>query len=132
MGWIELGVGRRIDHSLNRMAVRADHGRVGSGTVVEQMIEVGSWEFDGDSLRTALTRCPVCQHPERNHMEWTYGSMPRTSMTDIRLVIILITTRLRSETLDETSSLRSSPLSALRPLVITSSRLTRLETLLAL
>ena len=96
MGWIEPGVGRMIDHSLNRTVGVADHGTAGWGTVVERMIEVGSWVFDGDSLRTALTRCPVCQHPERNHMDWTYGSMPRTSMTDIGLVVILVTTSLRS------------------------------------
>lgn len=124
MGWIELGVGRMIDHNLNRTVGVVDHGRVGWGTVVEQMIEVGSWEFDGDSLRTALTRCPESQPVHTRFLQGAYGSMPRTSMTDIRLVIILITTRLRRETLDEPSPLRSSPLSALRPLVITSSRLT--------
>jgi len=61
MGWIELGVGRMIGHSLNTKVEGVDHGRVGWGTGVERTTEVGSWVFGGGSLRIASTRCPVCQ-----------------------------------------------------------------------
>jgi hypothetical protein len=68
MGWIELGVGTMIGHSLNRTVGGVDHGKVDWGTGGERMIEVGSWVSGVGSLRTASTRCPACQRTERHHL----------------------------------------------------------------
>jgi hypothetical protein len=106
-------VGRRIDHSLSKTVEGVDHGTVDLGIEVERMTVVGSLAFDVDSSRIASTRCPGCQLVKCEHFD-TYRGVSVTAMTDhIRLIIVLVTTGLRGQTLDEPPTFRCSPFSAL-------------------